>query len=478
MAAPSVRVNFVNGALALPANQTDDRMVIVGPSSIGTPNLLYGFANASPNQVRTDLGYGPLPFYAAGAVSTQNHGAVFALPATATAGTTSTVTEIGTSTPDLTPSGSPTDAYAFEVEVVKPGTEAVAQVVWSADKGVTWSNPVGVAAPVTLGTTGLVATFAAGTYAMTHGWRFTTTAPSLSDTNIGVALQALADHGLSFGHLHVISSHAGADDAARATAFAATFAAVASRVNTFEASNRYIGCTLEAPAPVATDSTGLANWRNALTGSTYAALQNDRMAVCAGYHTVQSKLHASLQMRKSIGYSVVRRISQAPISEDLGRVRSGPLQDIISIEHDEDVSGGLDDARFITLRTIDEAFYVTNPRMFRVSGSDYEFLQFRRVIDRAARVARAAYMLALNDDFEVDRTTGRIDEAEAVRLDNEVTKLLRAALSGHISAVSARMSRTDDILRTRSFAVEVNVITKAYAKTIIVNIGQAAALAA
>lgn len=464
MPLPGVTTTFASGGTSAGPADATRVYAIIAPCSVAAVDSVTTLSNASPTQARTALGYGVGGTYAAGVLGTPRHGDLYVVSGASTAGTVSTVTAVGVTPPTVTVAGSPVDAGDFTIQVWKAGTEAAAQVIWSQD-GINWSDPVGIASPVALGSTGLTATFAAGTYALTHSYTFTATAPYLTDTGVTNAMQVLLDRGIKFGHLHIVTNSQGASDAARATAFATTFAAIATKLALFEAGNRWFGCSTEAPAPFATTTSGLSTWRTALGGSTYSALQNDRIQVCAGYHRISSPILSAV-VRNSIGYSYLRRISQCPISEDPGRLMSGPLQGIVSLEHDEDVTGGLDSARFVTLRTFDDGIYVTNPNMFRVPGSDYRFVQHRRVIDRAAEIARTAYARYIGEALRANPTTGRIAEAVARDIDSNVTTQLESGLAGHMSSVTARMSRTDDILRTFAFSAEVAVQPLVYPKYI------------
>lgn len=471
MTVPSIGFTFQNSSLGMPGSQASGNVVLIGACSLGTANVPVGFGAASATEVRSKIGYGPLAQYVAGVMGVPQHRSVVAIPATPTAGSFGTVTTTGTTPPVLTMSGTVNDEYPFVFLCVKAGTETAAQVIWSAD-GVNFSQPVSVASAITLGSTGAIATFATGTYTLAHTWRVTSVAPSVSDTNLGLALDALKASGQDFSWIHAITAASGASDAARATAFASTFAAVSAKLAGLVTVTRFAGCTLELPAPFATDASGLTSWVAAMSGAGVAGLQDDRMAGCAGYCVVQSPLQTQ-QMRRSIGYNVARRISAAPLSETLHREDSGPFSDVISLEHDASLDGTLHDARLITMRKLNGAFFITGSPMMSAPASDISTVPMRRVQDETARLAYFATLKYLGEDFDLDRTTGNISEADAVRIDNAVTKSLQSGLSGEVSAVQARVSRVDDLIRVKIMHFEIAIVPKGYVDSVLITVGYA-----
>mgnify|MGYP003443110499 CR=1 FL=1 len=107
------------------------------------------------------------------------------------------------------------------------------------------------------------------------------------------------------------------------------------------------------------------------------------------------------------------------------------------------------------------------------AGSDYTFVQNRRVMDRGATVARRALIPLVNADLRVDSTTGFIDELEAVAIETKVARALEADLvaSGRASAVEVLVKRDDNILGTQTLNVLVRIIPKAYSRFIELDIG-------
>ena len=128
-----------------------------------------------------------------------------------------------------------------------------------------------------------------------------------------------------------------------------------------------------------------------------------------------------------------------------------------------------------TLRTIigQQGFWVTAGRLIAPAGSDFQHVQFRRVMDRACSTARDALVKYLNDSLRLDPVTGLIRESEARSIEADVGGKLNDALvaNGHASAVSIHIDRTANISSTQTMPVTIRVLPLGYARFITVDIG-------
>jgi hypothetical protein len=111
--------------------------------------------------------------------------------------------------------------------------------------------------------------------------------------------------------------------------------------------------------------------------------------------------------------------------------------------------------------------------MMAPAGSDFAFAQYRRVMDLACTVARAALVKYLNDSVRLDPTTGFILEAEARAIEADVNGQLEDKLvaSGQASSSSVTIKRDANIGGTQTMPVTVRVQPLGYAKFITVDIG-------
>lgn len=471
MTFPRSTVTLQDGALGLAAPETDGIVAVLGYCTDGVADTLYDFSNASPSEVKSTLGKGRLAQMVASLMATPNHGPVIAIPLASTAGTNSAVSESGTG-PAITLSGTPHDDYRGKIRFVQGGARGTATFQFSLDNGTNWSAETVTAATYAIPDTGLTINFATGSdYETSKTASWTSTAPTHSNTQISSALDALKESGRDVGVIGILAANSGATDSDRATAMAATFAAISTKLASLEASYRYTVAVMEAPSPVATDAAGLAAWRSALI-TAGAALSEKRLVVAAGYCTKASDLDA-LSYRRSSIFPVLERLSQAPISEDLGRVLSGTIRGVTSIEHDEEASNALDTFRYTTLRRVSgrQGFFVTQGNTFASSGSDYSLVQMVRVINAASKTARNKGLDYLNESTVADATTGKIREAEALVIDSDITDVLEAVLAGHVSGVQARVSRNSDLRTNGRIEIEVLLQPLLYMKDVALVLG-------
>jgi hypothetical protein len=206
----------------------------------------------------------------------------------------------------------------------------------------------------------------------------------------------------------------------------------------------------------------------------FAAFADPRVCVCVGDVDLVSLLTGRTQVR-NLAWAVSARLGGIKLSRDPSAVADGALSGVSAIYRDERATPGLDEARFVTVRTYigKPGYYVTNCPTMAADGSDFKYVMNRRVMDRACQIARAGYLEHLNEDVRVDTTTGYIDERDAQQIDGIITSQLEAALvdEEEVSAVDAAISRTDNLLSTSHAHAEVSITPKAYLKQITVEIG-------
>lgn len=200
-----------------------------------------------------------------------------------------------------------------------------------------------------------------------------------------------------------------------------------------------------------------------------------RVAVCAGYAKIDSSV-SRRRHRRPPSLAVAPLAASVTEEIDLAELAYGPLPGVYirdangnPDEHDETVFPGLDDARFLTLRSWENraGVWVNNPRLFAPVGSDFLYLQYGRVIDLACDIARSELEPILNRGVEVLRDgSGRIDPEAATSIEGQLNARLGDAIVAKRkgTAVTFTLSRTDDVLRTGSIGWQVRVLPLAYIK--------------
>lgn len=406
----------------------------------------------------------------------------------------STVTKEGAG-PDVTVTGTPAAPYlAFRVEITTAGARGVAKFRWSSDGGETWTTGVETAATVDLGATGATVGFENGSYAATHAYSFapklkasslalpgtgialefatgdylagdaysaTCTPPSFDSGSAFDAIEAALADGRAFRLVHLIGAPASAE------ALASLAMGAQAAMDEAEAEFRYIYTVLEAPE-VPDEDLRVA----------FANVVAPRVYVAAGHQGLVSFVEKGRVYKRPAAWPFVSRVMSRPIHEHPGRFATGPLAGVAEIYRDERTTPGLDDARFVTLRTfVDEpGFFITRGKSMAAPGSDFDRVQRRQVIDRALQVAYKAMLRYVNESL-VTNPNGTIDDAEAASMEATVLGKLEEALLGvnnHASAVLFQIMRTNNVLTTDTIRYKVRVRPLGYAEFIEGEVGFAA----
>lgn len=471
MPIPNAKLRKISDGLAIPPEQTDNLLIVFGYASLATLGLIYDFDQASPATVKQAVGVGRGAQLVASLLATKDHGPVKFVPIAASVGTNTAVAAAGATPPAPTLTGTPLDDYEGDIRIVQAGARGVATFQVSLDKGRTWGPEITTAATYVIPDTGLTFNFPVHAYTTDHRFTWTSSAPASSNTNVTDAMQFVIENGVDFGWGVVTAAHAGAADSDRATAMAGMFSAIGTKIDLLDAAHKFTGFTMEAPSPVDFSTpAGMAAWRAALQ-SAAPALTHDSLMIAAGYTRRTNDLDTR-QARRPAAWSIAERLSFARISEHLGRVKSGPCRSVLSLEHDEEATGGLDSFRYSTMRKVSgrTGFYITRGRQFASPGSPYSYTHHSRVINHARKIGRNGLLDYLNDDFLANPQTGRLLEDEAQNIDSELTNQMSAALiqsqPRHASSVAARVSRTDDLLGAGNMTGEFSVQPKGYAENV------------
>ncbi len=469
MTVPFVRVDQVDGALALLPADTDQITCVVGSSTLAPPNTLLAFRSLA--KLRTIAGYGPGVEACADQLA-QNGVAYLCSPTTDVAGVAGTPVETGTS-PAIGSTGTPNDDYRIVVTITKAGVLGTSQCTISLDGGNTVPAAIATAATIVLANTGVTITMAAGTYNVGDACTIVCQAPYFSPTNFAAAGAAiLADPGKrEFGTMLVAGKAHGADAASQSTAAVAmcvaggTFRALAQTTY-----GRYFRVVVEAP-----DVTAAAVVTALVSTVDAGAL------LCASPMDVQSPISQLVHKRPGGGIYCARIGSITP-QKHPGEVRQGkgnggPLPSRVrAIYFNDDDIATLDAARCITVRTIvnKTGFYFTNGPTLDAVGADESEHQFCRVMDLASKITRDALNEWLNSDLAIKRDgTGRLTDVQADVIDADITAKLRAATvdTGYVVDAVGKVDRTINVLGTSSLEGDTGVLRKGYAKFISWRVG-------
>lgn len=468
MALPRVDVRVKDGALGLISPSGANTPVLVGACTSGPLNTLLSFGDLE--DLRATLTSGPLAEDAAFVLSYMGGPVYVVRVPSSVVGTAGTVTKTqpagSSSDGTMTVSGTPLDAYLVRVEILTDGATLAAGTAtfrYSLDNGDNYSPtfPLPTAGTFVVTGTGLTLTFAddAGTppsFKAGDVFTFATTAPYYSSAEALAGIDAALADSSTFFKLHLVGQ------AASASAAVTLATSVAAKMDAAALAYRYLYATVELPQD--TD----ANLKTAV-----ASFVSTRVELAAGFADYASALGAR-SIRQSSALASTARAAAVPIAEHLGRIATGNVGGIVRLVRDERAAPGLDEARCTTLRTLlgRPGFFITRGRLASGPTSDFQRVEYRRVMDAgAAKVALDAQVF-LNDSVRVS-DVGTILEADARSIESYLEGGLRTVLvqPNQASAVSVVVNRTDNLLSTGTLRIKVRIRPLAYAEFVDVEIG-------
>lgn len=207
---------------------------------------------------------------------------------------------------------------------------------------------------------------------------------------------------------------------------------------------------------------------------------SNRVSVFAGTADMYSSGNKQYSIRPG-SWLMTGREALIPIQEDVAAVARGPLPFILTpdltigrygIYHDEQAKPGLDSARFSTLRSFRglPGFYITNGRTMATPGSDYTYLQNRRVMDQACTLLDTVAKQFINSTITAN-PNGTIYAIDAGGIEDKVSTYMYAGLKDNVTAISVVVDRTINIVATQRLKITVSIRPFGYAKFIDLVIG-------
>lgn len=460
----------------------DNPIWVVGNSSIGTAGT-NGVLYSRWEDAATDYGYGigieALAFYTKAGIP-----CYFCKTPNTTAGTAGSVTFAGTGTADLTVTGAPFDHYSVIAKCAVAGstdTSPYPAIQVSLDGGLTYGpvvrlSSLGVYAPPHTGLT-LTWTIVSPNLTMVVGdtWAFDCVAPIWGSSDLTTAMAAIAAKPQLAGHfrdIHIVGAASAANAGTVDTAVQAQYAA-----------DQFNSVTMDS---VDFGSNTESQWITALQADFLSFTSaNGRVAVGASPCYVQSPISGSYLWR-AVSWYAVRAFGRNTIGADVSAPVLGALGGLVdlqvagvrypAVKHDENVLGGLDNNRFITVRTINgrQGYYITNPNTMAALGSQYALKQAIFQMNLASFVGRDFFLDALSVPQRVD-SAGHIieDAARALEIGNDGREANALLNPGYISAggqtdgTFTKVSRTDNLLATNPVMhVSIKLLSLAYPKDI------------
>ena len=500
MATQGVTINVQDGGLALAPPGLGNVLYVIGCTSKGT--TLQPFQSANPAAIVSQFGFGPASELACNIVNaTGNPVVVCSVPQT-TPGVNSAINDGPTNkgTSAVTVTGNPQDTYYALVSVVTGGTIGVAGCVvnvsldagrttfctinlGTASSALIQSPSAGGSAPVQ---TGLTLNFAAGTLVAGDTYQWISDEPQWTDANVAAATSPLIAWSQSSPKDVIVvggaSRRNGAgtvgSKGADATAFDGYMTALLAKYRFM----RRLCSAGDATAGGASSETE-AQWITSLT-SDFINVSSTRVGVTAGHYNCVSAI-SQTQFRRPLLWFAAARDSAVAIQVDLGRVKDGPLGNMIIpsipdgyLYHDENLTPGLDGAHFISAWSIAQrpGLYIKNPNLMCPPGSDFKWLQYGAVIDVASQLMYLYWSGQLSAGVRVyaagSANAGQILQQDQAALLNPAQALLTNGLvnPGAVSAALVTIPPGQNVLSTAQLNVSCAITPLGYLKAIVVNL--------
>jgi hypothetical protein len=469
MTQPSVTITELDGALGVLPPSAGRLLAVVGAASKGPVNTPAAYARV--RDLVADFGDGAGVEAAAAFIDRYARPVLFVRPTIAATGSVGSVTHTGTGTSVATVdvASAPTDDYEVRVSFVVGGTRGTAGATYqvSLDGGRTYGpvTALGTATAITAG--GVTLNLAAGTFVAGDEYAARSTGPQWTSTEIGNALTALANSAVQWEQAHIV----GAIDPTSFDVIETKFAGMA-------AAGKYrswIG-SVRMPNSGETESAYAAALATA-----WASKASTHGALCAGACKMISGVSGRAYRRPvSFPFSVI----QGGVSEEVdvadvnvGNLTGVSIRDVNGNvdEHDESINPGLDDLRFVTLRTWDglAGVYVNRPLLFSAQGSDFQLVPHRRVLNLAHGALRAYFIRRLSKPVLVSQSSGYILEPEALEIEAGARQAMADVLLAKpkASGVQFSLSRVDNILSSKTLTGDARVTPLAYPEAIDLEVG-------
>lgn len=446
---PDVDIEIIDGGLGLTSADPSGIHVKIGVSTTGDTGVIYRFT--SGDQAQDKLGAGPL---VDALLDSFQHGSqlIYAVKAAAAVdGSISAITKSGTGTATAAAEGTPNDAYEIVIEVLKAGALNEAQVQYSLDGGDSWSSKktVPTNGVLEIAGTGVTVTFtagnpASGSFVVGDSYSLTTAAPAMSNQSFLDAIAVLENTTGDFEFIHVVGESA-----------PALWAVAAAKADGFELNHIPLHIVLEARNKLASET--LEQYVQALLTDA-ATFSHTRVSVVAGRLELAALDGKVRDTNMAGAYNGI--VSKAKVQESPGKVMSYKLTAATALKPDgiEPHIAALDAAGYVTARKYQgmSGIYVTNGRMMAPLGSDYEFVETRRVADKASRKLRNTalkyvhYDLEMTEDGELDLTHFK------AQLEAPLDEMAKPSIK-EIAGYELTIDPTQNVISSKQLVVDLSI---------------------
>jgi hypothetical protein len=478
-AIPSVTETVLDGGLGItdPVAMTP---VVFGVTSGGVANTVYSYSTTS--SLKAEQVQGPAVEAVAHLLDNSGGPVLLVKLTGSVAAANSSVTKSG-SGPAVTVSGASNGDYSIRLVIVAGGALGTGTFKYCCDDAPgltdsdrTYSETLTIPSGGTFAipNTGITATFPTGTYVAGESYSCDAKCAGWNASDLAAGFVALAaSTSVDLWRFALAVTSKGCGDT---TAHALLATALQTQLTALATKNRYRRGII---------ASGIGDTASAVAAA-FASVAGDRILVAHGLtRRASSKPFPGFAYpTTSSAESFAQRAAKSLPSTDLKRVKSGPLDALLSITHNEDASpSSLDSVRVSTLRTWQgkAGFFITQGRLKTVEGSDFDGWQKGILMDIACETAHKGMVDVVGSSVRT-RDDGTIDEADAKTIETEVGARLAAKLltpfnaegtPGYVSKLRFRVDRTVNINRTGKIVTRVGIRPLGYANWIEQTLGYA-----
>lgn len=469
---PGISINRSNQGVS-PVAPTPNVALVVGPCSLGTIDNVYTFGG-NPAAVQSTLGFGPAPTLAEMMLA-DGAQSVYVIPASASIAASSTPM-LSSSGPAITYSGTPNDSFQFLLEVLTVGALGTSTFQFSLDDGQTFSPPLATTGSYVVPNTGLTLAMSAGTYQVGATYAFNTVAPRMIASDFTNAVNAFTGSNV-VPLLVACANHTTASLEGLALARAMDAALIT--LNKYEKPTVGVvptgGIDGQAADVISAFNTFASSGPPNSTAVECVA-ERARRQVPLGFMGYGNPL-------LPFAFAVADALQQNVASTNPARVANGGLTGVNLPTYDEFVNGsvylpaGLGAPR--TFQGLPGVF-LNQDVLKSQPGSSFIHAGDLTVYNLAQAVVDQGLKKYINSKVRVvPDGTGRIDKRDATRINNDINKLLTAAImqptnaegtKGLASAVQFAVDQTTNVLETGILNSTTTLVPLANLSNIVVNL--------
>lgn len=443
---PDARVNIQDGGLGASSDAAGGVHLKIGVCTLGTPNKIYRVSN--PTAVVDTFGTGELVNALLDAMQIGAREIIVVPAAPGVVGTIGAVAHSGTGGMTMTATGQPNNQYDIVVRITKGGTVNEAQYQLSLDGSVFQNvRTVPNNASIPIQGTGITLQFtppeapASPTFVEGDEYRVQATAPKMSNADYLAAMSVVKNNSLDYEYIHVV----GASERS-------LWAMCASDAVALEENHKPIHFVCEARRPEPNET--IDEWVQDLI-TERQSFTSSRVSVVAPL--VQIAALDGSERWTNLGAAYTGILSRARVSESPGKVMNFPLTSVLALMEGMDNGHikALDDAGYITARMFEglPGFYITNGRTMASPGSDFEFVEVRRVVDKAARLVRQASVRFVQSEADDDGLDNLIANIGA-----PLAGQMMSPTAPEISDFALSIPDGQDIFSTRALDVDLAIV--------------------